>query len=91
MKYFFKPGYQTVGGEALSNTSVKQAVSDLVKREDNNWEGFGNAFRDDGSNNSAIRLFSGHVALGGALDRVGVTALGSSFSAGDIYAWYQEE
>ena len=35
MKYFFKPGYQTVGGEALSNTSVKQAVSDLVKSEDN--------------------------------------------------------
>ena len=64
---------------------------DIIKREGNNWEGFGNAFRDDGSNNSAIRLFSGHVALGGALDRIQVSAFGASFSAGDIYAWYQEE
>ena len=34
MKYFFKPGYETNDGESLSNTSVKQAVSDLVKNED---------------------------------------------------------
>ena len=34
MKYFFKPGYETSDGESLSNTSVKQAVSDLVKNED---------------------------------------------------------
>ncbi len=36
MKYFFTPGYQTVAGESLSNTSVKEAVLDLVKREDGN-------------------------------------------------------
>lgn len=64
---------------------------DLVKRDGNNWEGWGYAFRDDGSNNGAIRQFFGHIALGGTLDRVGVTALGASFSGGNIYAWYQEE
>jgi RNA polymerase sigma-54 factor len=36
MKYFFTPGYQTVAGESLSSTSVKEAVLDLVKREDGN-------------------------------------------------------
>jgi len=33
MKYFFTSGYQTATGESLSNTSVKEAVLDLVKRE----------------------------------------------------------
>jgi len=36
MKYFFAPGYQTATGESLSNTSVKEAVFDLVKHEDGN-------------------------------------------------------
>jgi len=36
MKYFFTPGYQTASGESLSNTSVKEAILDLVKREDGN-------------------------------------------------------
>jgi RNA polymerase sigma-54 factor len=34
MKYFFTPGYQTSGGESMSNTSVKGAIADLVKSED---------------------------------------------------------
>ncbi len=34
MKYFFTPGYQTTGGAALSNTSVKEAISELVRNED---------------------------------------------------------
>jgi RNA polymerase sigma-54 factor len=34
MKYFFTPGYQTSSGEAMSNTSVKEAIEDLVKNED---------------------------------------------------------
>jgi RNA polymerase sigma-54 factor len=34
MKYFFTPGYQTAGGASLSNTSVKEAISDLVRNED---------------------------------------------------------
>lgn len=34
MKYFFTPGYQTDGGAAISNTSVKGAIDDLVKGED---------------------------------------------------------
>lgn len=34
MKYFFTPGYQTAAGEAMSNTSVKGAIADLVKSED---------------------------------------------------------
>ncbi len=33
MKYFFTPGYQTAGGETMSNTSVKDAISILVKEE----------------------------------------------------------
>jgi RNA polymerase sigma-54 factor len=33
MKYFFTGGYETATGESLSNTSVKQAVLDLVKHE----------------------------------------------------------
>jgi RNA polymerase sigma-54 factor len=36
MKYFFAPGYQTTTGESLSNTSVKEAILDLVKHEDGN-------------------------------------------------------
>src|SRR5260370_38339844 len=31
MKYFFTPGYQTTAGAALSNTSVKQAISALIR------------------------------------------------------------
>ncbi len=34
MKYFFTPGYQTAGGAALSNTSVKESISELVRNED---------------------------------------------------------
>jgi len=33
MKYFFTPGYQTADGAALSNTSVKEAIADLVRSE----------------------------------------------------------
>src|SRR2546430_107385 len=33
MKYFFTSGYQTATGEWLSNTSVKEAILDLVKHE----------------------------------------------------------
>jgi RNA polymerase sigma-54 factor len=33
MKYFFTPGYQTATGETMSNTSVKEAILDLVKNE----------------------------------------------------------
>jgi RNA polymerase sigma-54 factor len=36
MKYFFTSGYQTATGESLSNTSVKEAILDLVKHEDGN-------------------------------------------------------
>jgi RNA polymerase sigma-54 factor len=34
MKYFFTPGYQTAGGEAMSNTSVKGVIAELVAKED---------------------------------------------------------
>jgi RNA polymerase sigma-54 factor len=34
MKYFFTPGYQTAGGESMSNTSVKGVISELVSKED---------------------------------------------------------
>ncbi len=34
MKYFFTPGYQTADGEAMSNTSVKGVIAELVKNED---------------------------------------------------------
>ena len=33
MRYFFTPGYQTAGGESMSNTSVKEAILDLIKGE----------------------------------------------------------
>jgi RNA polymerase sigma-54 factor len=33
MKYFFTPGYQTAGGESMSNTSVKGMIAELVKDE----------------------------------------------------------
>ena len=36
MKYFFTPGYQTSSGESMSNTSVKEAILDLVKNEEGN-------------------------------------------------------
>jgi len=36
MKYFFTPGYQTATGESMSNTSVKEAILDLVKSETGN-------------------------------------------------------
>jgi RNA polymerase sigma-54 factor len=36
MKYFFTSGYQTASGESMSNTSVKEAILDLVKNEDGN-------------------------------------------------------
>jgi RNA polymerase sigma-54 factor len=36
MKYFFTPGYQTAAGESMSNTSVKEAILDLVRSEDGN-------------------------------------------------------
>jgi RNA polymerase sigma-54 factor len=36
MKYFFTPGYQTATGESMSNTSVKEAIMDLVKGENAN-------------------------------------------------------
>jgi RNA polymerase sigma-54 factor len=34
LKYFFTPGYQTASGEVMSNTSVKDAIQDLIARED---------------------------------------------------------
>ena len=34
MKYFFTPGYQMAGGDTMSNTSVKNAIAELVKTED---------------------------------------------------------
>ena len=34
MKYFFKPGYKTESGQDMSNTSVKNAIAELVKNED---------------------------------------------------------
>jgi RNA polymerase sigma-54 factor len=34
LKYFFTPGYQTAEGVSLSNTSVKEAIADLVRNED---------------------------------------------------------
>lgn len=73
------PGINPFGGQL-----------NLIKRDGNNWQGWGNSFRDDNVSNSAMREFAGRVALGGALDRVSVTALGASFSAGNIYVWYQE-
>jgi RNA polymerase sigma-54 factor len=33
LKYFFTPGYQTASGEVMSNTSVKDAIQDLIERE----------------------------------------------------------
>jgi RNA polymerase sigma-54 factor len=33
MKFFFTPGYQTSDGISLSNTSVKEAIADLVRNE----------------------------------------------------------
>src|SRR6476620_946816 len=36
MKYFFTPCYQTATGESMSNTSVKEAILELVKNEEGN-------------------------------------------------------
>jgi len=36
LKYFFTPGYQTASGEVMSNTSVKDAIQDLISRESSN-------------------------------------------------------
>jgi RNA polymerase sigma-54 factor len=36
LKYFFTPGYQTASGEVMSNTSVKDAIQDLIARESTN-------------------------------------------------------
>src|SRR5437763_7132842 len=36
MKYCFTPGYQTDTGESMSNTSVKEAILELVKNEEGN-------------------------------------------------------
>jgi RNA polymerase sigma-54 factor len=33
MKYFFTPGYQTEGGDSMSNTSVKGVIAELVGKE----------------------------------------------------------
>ena len=33
MRYFFTPGYQTADGVSMSNTSVKEAIENLVKNE----------------------------------------------------------
>ncbi|HUB65872.1 MAG TPA: RNA polymerase factor sigma-54 [Candidatus Methylacidiphilales bacterium] len=33
LKYFFTPGYQTTSGEVMSNTSVKDAIQELIARE----------------------------------------------------------
>jgi RNA polymerase sigma-54 factor len=33
-KYFFTPGYQAQGGDAVSNTSVKEMIHDLITAED---------------------------------------------------------
>ncbi len=34
MRYFFTPGYETSSGNSLSNTSVKNALAEIVKNED---------------------------------------------------------
>ena len=34
MKYFFTPGFQTAGGEAVSNKSIKERIDQLIARED---------------------------------------------------------
>lgn len=33
LKFFFTSGYQTAAGEALSNTSIKEAIAELIERE----------------------------------------------------------
>jgi RNA polymerase sigma-54 factor len=34
MKFFFTPGFETASGGAMSNTSVKEEISQLIERED---------------------------------------------------------
>ena len=34
MKFFFTPGFETASGTSLSNTSVKEQISQLVQHED---------------------------------------------------------
>lgn len=36
MKFFFTPGFETAGGGTMSNTSVKDSISQLIEREDTN-------------------------------------------------------
>lgn len=36
LKYFFTPGYQTATGEVMSNTSVKDAIQEMIARESSN-------------------------------------------------------
>src|SRR5690606_35850642 len=33
-KFFFTPGYQSDGGESVSNTSVKEMIGDMITIED---------------------------------------------------------
>jgi RNA polymerase sigma-54 factor len=33
MKYFFTPGFTTAAGEAISNTSVKDAIKEVFEKE----------------------------------------------------------
>ena len=33
-KYFFTPGYQSEGGAAVSNTSVKEMIGEVINTED---------------------------------------------------------
>ena len=35
-KYFFTPGYKSNAGDAVSNTSVKEMINDLILMEDRN-------------------------------------------------------
>lgn len=34
LKYFFTPGYNSAGGEALSNTTIKDMISQIIENED---------------------------------------------------------
>jgi RNA polymerase sigma-54 factor len=34
MKYFFTSGIQTASGEGMSNTSVKEMIAEIFKKED---------------------------------------------------------
>ena len=34
LKYFFTPGYDSAGGEALSNTTIKDMIANIIEGED---------------------------------------------------------